>query len=114
MLSLYIFGDNVEDRMGHFRYLLFYLGSGLAASAAHLIAYAGSPTPTVGASGAIAGVLGAYLGFWFVSQLFNGFLGLAAAGSSFQDPPTTMSIPDLASRENGYRILSCQHWHSET
>jgi len=108
MLALYIFGDNVEDRLGPFRYLLFYLFGGLAASAAHLAAYSGSRLPTVGASGAIAGVLGAYLvlyprarvvtlvpifyfirivelpaliylGFWFVSQLFNGFFALAAA-----------------------------------
>jgi membrane associated rhomboid family serine protease len=108
MLALYIFGDNVEDRLGPFRYLLFYLLSGLAASAAHLVAYSGSSIPTVGASGAIAGVLGAYLvlypharvvtlvpifyfirivelpaliylGFWFISQLFNGFFALAAA-----------------------------------
>jgi membrane associated rhomboid family serine protease len=108
MLSLYIFGDNVEDRLGHLRYLLFYLFSGLAASGAHLLAYRGSTLPTIGASGAIAGVLGAYmllfprariitllpifyfirivqvpallyLGFWFVSQLFNGLFALAAA-----------------------------------
>ena len=108
MLALYIFGDNVEDRLGHFRYLVFYLGSGLAAGGAHLLAYHSSPIPTVGASGAIAGVLGAYLvlfpysrvitlvpvfyflrivevpaliylGFWFISQLFNGLFALAAA-----------------------------------
>lgn len=108
MLALYIFGDNVEDRLGSFRYALFYLFSGLAAGAAHLVAYSGSPLPTVGASGAIAGVLGAYLvlypysrvitlvpffyfirivelpallylGFWFISQLFNGIFALAAA-----------------------------------
>lgn len=108
MLALYIFGDNVEDRLGHFRYLLFYLFGGLAAGAAHLVAYSGSPLPTVGASGAIATVLGAYLvlypyarvitlvpvfyflrivevpaliylGFWFISQLFNGIFALAAA-----------------------------------
>lgn len=107
MLTLYIFGDNVEDHLGRLRYLLFYLCSGLAASAAHLVAYRSSPVPTVGASGAIAGVLGAYLllfprarvvtlvpifffirlvqipafvylGFWFVSQLFNGLFALAA------------------------------------
>jgi len=107
MLALYIFGDNVEDRLGPFRYVLFYLISGLAASAAHLVAYAGSSIPTVGASGAIAGVLGAYLilyphsrvltlvpifyfiriveipasiylGFWFISQLFNGVFALTA------------------------------------
>lgn len=107
MLTLYIFGDNVEDRLGKVRYLLFYLFSGLAASLAHLVAYSTSEIPTVGASGAIAGVLGAYilffprarvvtlvpifyfarlvqlpavfyLGFWFVSQLFNGLFALAA------------------------------------
>jgi membrane associated rhomboid family serine protease len=108
MLALYIFGDNVEDRLGHVRYVFFYLAGGLAASAAHLVAYRNSNLPTVGASGAIAGVLGAYLvlyprarvitlvpifcfirivqipallylGFWFVSQLFNGLFALAAA-----------------------------------
>ncbi|MFO7743473.1 MAG: rhomboid family intramembrane serine protease [Anaerolineae bacterium] len=108
MLALYIFGDNIEDRVGHLRYLFFYLLSGLAAAGAHLVAYAESTLPTVGASGAIAGVLGAYLmlypqarvltlvpvfyfvrlieipavvylGFWFISQLFNGLFALAAA-----------------------------------
>ena len=108
MLALYIFGDNVEDHLGHARYLLFYLLGGLAASGAHLAAYSGSSLPTVGASGAIAGVLGAYLvlypharvvtlvpifyfirivelpaliylGFWFISQLFNGLFALTAA-----------------------------------
>ncbi|MDY7077461.1 MAG: rhomboid family intramembrane serine protease [Chloroflexota bacterium] len=108
MLALYIFGDNVEDRLGAFRYVLFYLFSGLAASVVHLVAYSGSSIPTVGASGAIAGVLGAYLilypharvltlvplfyfvrivevpafiylGFWFISQLFNGIFALATA-----------------------------------
>ena len=108
MLALYIFGDNVEDRLGPFRYVLFYLFGGLAASAAHLVAYSSSPIPTAGASGAIAGVLGAYLvlyprarvvtlvpifyfirivevpaliylGFWFLSQLFNGLFALSAA-----------------------------------
>jgi membrane associated rhomboid family serine protease len=108
MLALYIFGDNIEDHVGHLRYLLFYLLSGLAAAGAHLVAYAQSTIPTVGASGAIAGVLGAYLllypqarvltlvpifyfvrlieipallylGFWFISQLFNGLFALTAA-----------------------------------
>jgi membrane associated rhomboid family serine protease len=108
MLALYIFGDNVEDRLGHIGYIFFYLFSGLAAGAAHLLAYRDSAIPTVGASGAIAGVLGAYLvlypharvltlvpifyfiriveipaliylGFWFVSQLFNGLFSLAYA-----------------------------------
>jgi len=107
MLALYIFGDNVEDRLGHGRYLLFYLLGGVLAGLAHLWAYPLSRLPTVGASGAIAAVLGAYmvlyprarvitlipvfffvqvvdvpaifyLGLWFLSQLFNGTLALAA------------------------------------
>jgi membrane associated rhomboid family serine protease len=60
MLMLWIFGDNVEDYLGHFRYLLFYLGAGLAAATAQFLANVNSPVPIVGASGAIAGVLGAY------------------------------------------------------
>lgn len=60
MWFLYIFGDNVEDRLGHFKYLLFYLLCGLAGSMAHLVTNLNSPMPTVGASGAIAGVMGAY------------------------------------------------------
>ena len=106
MLALYIFGDNVEDRLGPVRYALFYLAGGLAAGAAHLAVNADSPIPTIGASGAIACVLGAYLilypqarvitlipifylarivevpawiylGFWFVSQLGQGLFALA-------------------------------------
>ncbi|GAB4534804.1 MAG: rhomboid family intramembrane serine protease [Anaerolineae bacterium] len=106
MLALYIFGDNVEDRMGHGRYLVFYLLGGMVAGLAHAWAYPRSPLPTVGASGAIAAVLGAYLvlyplarvvtlvpiplfffpileipaifylGSWFLSQLFNGTFAL--------------------------------------
>lgn len=63
MLFLYVFGDNVEDTFGHFRYLLFYLIAGIAASLLHIFTafYMGDPSiPTIGASGAIAGVLGAY------------------------------------------------------
>ena len=60
MWGLYIFGDNVEDRLGHFGYLLFYLASGLGASLTHLVFNFNSQVPTVGASGAIAGVMGAY------------------------------------------------------
>lgn len=60
MWFLYIFGDNVEDRFGHLRFLLFYLACGVLASAAHLLVNANSPVPTIGASGAIAGVMGAY------------------------------------------------------
>jgi membrane associated rhomboid family serine protease len=107
MLYLWIFGDNIEDRLGHFRYLLFYLASGIAATLAHAVASPGSRIPSVGASGAIAGVLGAYLilfprqpvttvipifmfitvrqipavfllGFWFVLQLFTGAVVMGA------------------------------------
>jgi membrane associated rhomboid family serine protease len=60
MWFLYIFGDNVEDCYGHLGYLALYLAAGVAASAAHLATNAGSPIPTIGASGAIAGVMGAY------------------------------------------------------
>lgn len=61
MWSLYIFGDNVEERLGPFRYLLFYLLSGWASGLFHLFLNWQSPVPTIGASGAIAGVMGAYL-----------------------------------------------------
>jgi membrane associated rhomboid family serine protease len=107
MWSLWIFGDNVEDRMGRGGFLVFYLLSGLAAGALHIAFNARSPVPTVGASGAIAGVMGAYLllfpqarvvtlvpififlqtielpaviflGFWFLSNLWSGLGALAA------------------------------------
>ena len=61
MLFLWVFGDNVEDRLGHFRYLAFYLLCGYAATLAHLWSAPLSAVPAVGASGAISGVLGAYL-----------------------------------------------------
>jgi membrane associated rhomboid family serine protease len=106
---LWIFGDNVEDRLGHWRFLLFYLAGGLAAAIAHLLLNLGSSVPTVGASGAIAAVLGAYavmfprarvvtlvpifvffqvialpamlvLGLWFVVQIFTGTLSIGAGG----------------------------------
>ncbi len=108
MLYLWIFGDNVEDCLGHVRYLAFYLAGGVLAALTHLLTNPGSQIPTVGASGAIAAVLGAYLvlfphsrvvtfiplgffmrltvvpavivlGLWFVLQLFNGVLSLGAA-----------------------------------
>jgi membrane associated rhomboid family serine protease len=104
MWFLYIFGDNIEDYLGHFRYLLFYLLSGLLAMATQVAIYPHSNVPTVGASGAIAGVLGAYfilyprsrvltwffvvvfyipawvmLGYWFVLQFFNGAATLSLA-----------------------------------
>ena len=109
MWFLYIFGDNVEDRMGHLRYLLFYLLGGIAGGLAHLAFNPASPVPAIGASGAIAAVLGAYyvlfpfarvaalvwffwfidiielpaltfLGFWFLFQFFSGLATLPLAG----------------------------------
>ena len=106
MWILYIFGDNVEDRLGSIRYLLFYILGGLAANLVQLYFAQGSSVPVIGASGAIAGVLGGYfllfprarvitlfllfffpwfveipavvfLGFWFVSQLYSGLFSLA-------------------------------------
>lgn len=61
MLFLYVFGNNVEDRLGRLRYLAFYLGCGYAATYGFSLFQAGSTSPLVGASGAIAGVLGAYI-----------------------------------------------------
>src|SRR5512139_1677223 len=61
MLYLWIFGDNVEDRLGHSKFTIFYLLSGLAATFAQLAFSIGSSIPNLGASGAIAGVLGAYI-----------------------------------------------------
>ena len=61
LLFLFVFGNNVEDRLGRLRYLAFYLGCGYAATYVFSLFFAGSSTPLVGASGAIAGVLGAYL-----------------------------------------------------
>lgn len=64
MLYLHIFGDNVEDRLGHLRFLGMYLGAGMAAGLAQFVIDPSSPVPMVGASGAIAGVTGAYLLFF--------------------------------------------------
>ena len=61
MLFLFVFGNNVEDSMGHGRFLVFYLLCGLAAAASHILLNPASPVPTVGASGAVSGVMGAYL-----------------------------------------------------
>ena len=107
MLYLWIFGDNVEDRLGRGRFLALYLGSGAAAGLAQLLMEPSSSTPMIGASGAIAGVLGAYfllfpfarittllpiffvwefievpafvfLGFWFLLQWLQGMTTLGA------------------------------------
>jgi membrane associated rhomboid family serine protease len=111
MLYLWIFGDNVEDRVGHARFVVFYLGCGIAAGLAHLVTNPMSIVPTVGASGAIAGVMGAYfvlyprsriltliplfvyfeiievpailfLGFWFLLQLLSGVGTLGRADTA--------------------------------
>lgn len=80
MLFLWIFGNNIEDHLGHVRYLLFYLASGAVATAAHALMQLDSTVPLIGASGAVAGVMGAYL-VWFPQAkvrtfLFAGFIVL--------------------------------------
>lgn len=99
MWALWIFGDNVEDYLGHFKYLMLYIVSGIAASLLHVLFNQGSQIPTVGASGAIAGIMGAFfllfpsarvltvvpfifmfvwlpawvvLGYWFLAQFLSG------------------------------------------
>jgi membrane associated rhomboid family serine protease len=105
MLYLWIFGDNVEDSFGHVKFIIFYLLCGLAATFAQLMFSVGSNVPNLGASGAIAGVLGAYIllfprgqvrvlqgsqvipvpaliviGLWIVLQFFSGIGSIASAG----------------------------------
>jgi membrane associated rhomboid family serine protease len=111
MLYLWIFGDNVEDRLGHVRFLFFYLGSGVAAALLQVLFNPVSNVPMVGASGAIAGVMGAYfvlyphsrvltavfliiffdiieipaiffLGIWFLMQLLSGVGSLGASNAA--------------------------------
>jgi len=106
MLFLYVFGDNVEDRMGHWKFLIFYIVFGIVADLVHFMTDPSSPIPAIGASGAISGVMGAYmvlfpfsrvrvfyrffmvrlpavvyLGFWFLLQLLEsmipGYTGIA-------------------------------------
>ena len=108
MLFLWVFGGSVEDRLGHFGYVVFYLVCGLGAGAAHTLINWGSKLPTIGASGAISGVMGAYivlfprsriltlvpllilfffwripaalmLGYWFVLQFVSGLNALGGA-----------------------------------
>jgi len=112
MLALYIFGDNVEDRLGSSRYLAFYLVCGVAAGLLHTFLNPTSRIPAIGASGAISGVMAAYviffpgarvitliplfflpwlvevpalfyIGFWFVSQLWNGLLTIVSGIETF-------------------------------
>jgi len=107
MLYLWIFGDNVEDRFGHIKFTIFYLLCGLAATFAQLVFSLGSNVPNLGASGAIAGVLGAYIllfpqakvrvlqgqrviqvpaliviGLWIVLQFFSGIGSIANAAQT--------------------------------
>jgi membrane associated rhomboid family serine protease len=83
MLFLWIYGDNVEDGLGHLRFLLFYSICGIAAVFAQALGNPGSPYPIIGASGAISGVLGAYmlLLLWFAAQLVGDF-AVSGAGPS--------------------------------
>ena len=105
MLYLWVFGDNIEDKLGHLRYIFFYMICGLISSCLYIYVDPHSTVPTIGASGAISGVLGAYLllfpkarvltvipififlqfielpalivlGFWFVLQIFSGLASL--------------------------------------
>ena len=69
MWALWLFGDNVEDRLGHARFLFFYLACGVAAMLAHVLLNPSSTVPAVGASGAIAGVMGAYLLFYPLARM---------------------------------------------
>jgi len=71
MLYLWIFGDNIEDRLGHFKYLLFYIVGGFFAAFAHYMTNPSSTVPTVGASGAVAAVLGAYLVIYPHSRVYT-------------------------------------------
>lgn len=111
MLFLFVFGDNIEDTLGHFGYLFFYLLAGIAAALVQVFVTGPSRIPTIGASGAIAGVLGAYLilyptarigillpiffffttidlpallviGWWFVQQFFYGIGSLTATAAA--------------------------------
>jgi len=110
MVFLWVFGDNIEAVLGHLGYLVFYLAGGIVASLAHVLLNATSAVPSLGASGAIAAVLGAYivmfpcsqvralvflgiymtvtrvsallfLGIWFAMQLFNGVAGLGVSSA---------------------------------
>ena len=76
MFYLWIFGNNVEDRLGHIGYLLFYLATGIAAMLGHVYANLGDTVPAVGASGAVSGVMGAYLVFHPRARLLTAIPGL--------------------------------------
>lgn len=112
MLFLFVFGRSIEDRFGHFTFLMIYFVSGLGAALLHIALNVGSRVPTIGASGAIAGILGAYfvtfprarittliiffwfwrvdlpallvLGYWFLIQFFSGFFQILMVESVSQ------------------------------
>jgi rhomboid family protein len=85
MLYLWIFGDNVEDRLGHVKFVVFYVICGLVASFAQIAVDPGSPIPSLGASGAIAGVLGAYL-VWFPHNRVRALAGLGFIWTTVELP----------------------------
>jgi membrane associated rhomboid family serine protease len=111
MIYLWVFGGAVEDAMGHLRYFIFYVCCGAVGSLVHTLVFSHSPVPSIGASGSIAGILGAFLALrprarivtlfplvvywamaeiraalflpvWFLMQFFSGFLSLAAAANT--------------------------------
>jgi membrane associated rhomboid family serine protease len=113
MLFLWIFGNNIEDYLGHLKFAVFYLACGAAGALAHIMTHASSPIPMIGASGAISGVLGAYfllfprarvltlvpiffflyfmevpafvfLGIYILLQVFNGMFSLATGPAAAQ------------------------------
>ncbi len=111
MWYMWVFADNVEDWLGHFRFIIFYLACGVIANITHIVLDPSSTIPTIGASGAVSGILGAYLvlypkakvktlvpifvflsifeipaviflGLWFIFQLFSGTAALHSSGSN--------------------------------
>jgi membrane associated rhomboid family serine protease len=139
MLYLWIFGDNVEDRMGHGCYLALYLACGAAAAIAHVVFKAASEIPMVGASGAVAGVMGAYflfyphsrvltavfmvffldlieipaiffLGIWFLMQLFS---SVGSIGANTADGGTAL-FAHVAGFATGAAIGVCWRLRDDT
>jgi len=136
MLFLWIFGDNIEDALGHLRYLLFYLVCGIAAALAHGLLNIDSVQPAVGASGAIAGVMGAYIvlfpramvhviigfifiplplpafvliGFWIVIQIFYGWASLGWT----RRPGASRISRTSAGSWRGRRWYTCLFWDDD-
>ena len=141
MWSLWVFGDNVEDRMGHGRFAVFYLVAGVVAAVAHGLVDLDSTIPTIGASGAIAGVFGAYLvlfpsarvltlvpicfyplfldlpafvflGFWFVTQLLNGTM--AVVGTTVGGVAWWAHIGGFVAGLVLFRVFLDRHWQAPT